>query len=150
MPRTYTQLYYHVVFSTKHRLPVLSCELAGELYPLVGAVVRDQGGALIAVGGMPDHVHLLAGLRPHPSVAAIVKAIKGSSSHWINEGRRTPDHFAWQEGYAAFTVSPSVLRRVQGYVEQQEQHHKRRSFELEMIHLLKKHGLSIQEGDLDR
>ncbi|HEX4955331.1 MAG TPA: IS200/IS605 family transposase [Thermoanaerobaculia bacterium] len=149
MPRTYTQLHYHVVFATRHRVPFLSAELVRHLYPLFGAIVRDQGGVVLAVGGMPDHVHLVVGLRAHPSLAAVVKAIKGCASHWINQNARPPEPFAWQEGYAAFTLSPSVLRKALRYVEQQEAHHRRLGFETEMEQLLRRHGLAISATDLD-
>jgi putative transposase len=149
MPRTYARLYFHIVFATKHRNPWICPELARELYPFVGAIVRDQGGTLLAVGGMSDHVHLLVDLRPHPSVADVVKAIKGSSSRWINEARRTSDHFCWQEGYAAFSVSQSVLERVRIYVLHQEQHHRQATFQTEQRELLAKHGIPFQEADLE-
>lgn len=98
---------------------------------------------------MPDHIHLLVELRPHPSIATVVKAIKGSSSRWINETGRAPDHFSWQEGYAVFSVSPSVLERVRAYVRHQEQHHRQVSFQEEQKELLAKHGVSFQEVDLE-
>ncbi|MEP7012800.1 MAG: IS200/IS605 family transposase [Acidobacteriota bacterium] len=147
MPRTYARLCFHIVFATKHRTPWIRPELARELYPFVGGVVGDQGGLLLAIGGMPDHVHLLVDLRPHPSVAAVVKAIKGSSSRWINEARRIPDHFAWQEGYAAFSVSTSVLERVRTYVLNQERHHRSSTFQTERRDLLSKHGISFDEAE---
>jgi REP element-mobilizing transposase RayT len=96
---------------------------------------------------MPDHIHLLVDLRPHPSVAAVVKAIKGISSRWINEAGRTPDHFAWQEGYSAFSVSPSVLERVRNYVLTQEQHHQKATFQTEQRDLLAKHGIAFDESE---
>jgi len=149
MPRTYTRLCFHIVFATKHRRSWISPELALELYPFIGAIVREHGGTLIAVGGMPDHVHLLVELRPHPSITTVVKAIKGSSSRWINEAERAPEHFAWQEGYAAFSVSPSVLGRVRTYVLNQEQHHRKETFRTEQKELLAKHGIPFQEDDLE-
>jgi putative transposase len=149
MPRTYARLCFHVVFATKHRSPWIKTELARELYPFVGAIVNEQGGVLLAVGGMPDHIHLLVDLRPTHSVASVVKAIKGGSSRWINEVGRTPDHFAWQEGYAAFSVSPSVLERVRTYVLNQERHHREATFQTEQKDLLEKHGIAFDETDLE-
>jgi len=147
MPRTYARLCFHIVFATKRRTPWILPELARELYPFVAGIVGDQGGLLLAIGGMPDHVHLLVDLRPHPSVAVVVKAIKGSSSRWINEDGRASDHFAWQEGYAAFSVSPSVLERVRTYVLNQEQHHLKSTFLTEQRDLLAKHGIAFDEAD---
>jgi putative transposase len=149
MPRTYARLCFHVVFATKHRFPWISGELAAELYPFVGAIVHDHGGTLLAIGGMPDHVHLLVDLRPHPSVATVVKAVKGSSSRWINESGRLTDRFGWQEGYAAFSVSPSVLERVRVYVLHQERHHRRVTLGGELRDLLTKHGIPAQRDDLE-
>jgi REP element-mobilizing transposase RayT len=149
LPRTFARLCFHIVFSTKHRSAWITPELARELYPFIGAIVRDHGGTPIAVGGMPDHIHLLVHLRPHPSVAAIVKAIKGRSSRWINEAGRAPERFAWQEGYAAFSVSPSVQERVGAYVLHQEQHHRKTTFRTEQKALLAKHGIAFEESDLD-
>lgn len=149
MPRTYARLCFHIVFATKHRQPWIRPELANELYPFIGAIVRDHGGTLIAVGGMPDHVHLLVDLRPHPSVATVVKTVKGSSSRWINGEGKSPDYFGWQEGYAAFSVSPSVLERVRAYVLHQEQHHLRTTFRTEQRELLVKHGIPFQENDME-
>jgi putative transposase len=148
MPRAHTRLCFHIVFATKGRHPWIAPVLASELYPFLGAIVRDQGGSLIAVGGMPDHVHLLVALRPHPSVATVVKAIKGNSSRWINESRRAPEHFAWQEGYAAFSVSESVLSRVQAYVLNQERHHRQTSFQDEQANLLEKHRVPFKPDEL--
>src|SRR5262245_19934886 len=149
MPRTYARLCFHIVFATKYRMPWIDPDLARELYPFIGAIVRDQGGTLLAVGGMPDHVHLLVDLRPDPSIATVVKAIKGSSSRWINETGRTSDHFGWQEGYAAFSVGKWALERVRSYVLHQEQHHRRVDVQTELGDLLTKHGVPFEESDLE-
>jgi|CXWL01.1.fsa_nt_gi REP element-mobilizing transposase RayT len=141
MPRTYTQLYYHVVFATKNRLQLLDRGWMEELWGLMGAVARAQGGTLVVAGGMQDHVHLPLTLRSEPSLARVMKAIKGSSSRWINESRGEPGFFAWQEGFAAFTVSASSLGRVRRYIENQEEHHRNRSTEDEWSRLLHQHGL---------
>lgn len=148
MPRTYTQLYYHLVWATKLRLPFLEPAVRGDLYPFIGGVVRDLGGVMVAIGGMPDHVHLLAGLRAQPSLARIVKTIKGSSSHWLNSSRPTADRFAWQEGYAGFTVSRSALAAVRSYIEHQEAHHQKMSFQQEMVRLLEAHAVEFRAADL--
>jgi len=145
MPRTYSQLYYHLVFATKLRLPVLNPEVSQDLYSFFGGALRNHGGSLISIGGMPDHVHLRIRLRPSSSLAQIVKSIKGSSSHWLNDSHQTPDKFAWQEGYAAFTASTSSLRSVQRYIENQERHHKSMSLAAEFTKLLEKHEIDNQE-----
>lgn len=149
MPRSYTQLVYHLVFSTKLRSPCLDPTLSQELYRLFGAVIHSQGGALLAVGGVADHVHLLARLRAYPSLGAVVRAVKGCTSHWINQERRLAAHFAWQEGYGAFTVSPSVLAKVKRCIERQEEHHRTVSFEDEMLDLLARHGINVRAEELE-
>ncbi len=149
MPRSHTQLVYHIVFSTRLRSPCLDPTLSQELYHLFGAVIHSQGGSLLAVGGVADHVHLLARLRANPSLAAVVKTVKGCTSHWINQQRRVAEHFAWQEGYGAFTVSPSLLDKVKRYVERQEEHHRLVSFEDEMLDLLARHGIAVRAEELE-
>ncbi len=149
MPRTYTQLHYHVVFATKDRAPVLDESVTVALHSLFGAIVRDQGGVVVAAGGMPDHVHLVLGLRAQTSLAEVVKAVKGASSHWINQHARCPERFAWQKGYAAFTVSHSVLPRVCRYVQNQERHHARLSVEAEWEQLLRRHGVTTDPRVLE-
>ena len=138
MPRTYTQLYIHIIFATKQRLPFIRPDLRDALYPFLGGAVRNHGGTALAIGGMPDHVHLLTRIRSRASVAGLVKSLKGSSSKWINDQRILSDHFGWQEGYAAFSVSPSQLDRVRRYIENQEEHHRDMSTDDELTRLVKK------------
>jgi putative transposase len=142
MPRTFTQLYFHIVFATHQRRLLLTASLAPELYRVIGALLRDHGGVLVAAGGMPDHVHLLVSLRAHPSLSEIVKTLKGTTSRWLNEAGRCHEPFGWQEGYAAFSVSASALGRVRTYVENQVEHHRSLGFEAELAALLEKHGLA--------
>ena len=144
MATTYTKLLYHLVFSTKRRAPLIKAELRDPLYAYIGGIVRDHRGALMAAGGMPDHVHLLVNLRAVPSVARHLQEIKGSSSRWVNENH--PElGFAWQTGYGAFSVSESNVPEVIRYINDQEAHHQRMSFKEELIRLLKRHGIEYDE-----
>jgi len=147
LPTTYTQLRYHFVFSTKYRVPTITSELRDGLYDYLGGVLRKKGGVLLTAGGMPDHVHLLAGWGTTVTVAEMLKELKGSSSHWINE--QSKNGFAWQEGYGAFTVSASQLLTVRKYILNQEEHHKKVSFVQEFMGLLKKHGVSFNPKDFE-
>lgn len=147
MPTTYTQLRYHLVFSTKYRVPAITSELRDALYDYLGGVLRMKGGVLLTAGGMPDHVHLLAGWGTTVTVAEMLKELKGSSSHWINE--QSTNGFAWQEGYGAFTVSASQLLTVRKYILNQEEHHKKVSFAQEFMGLLKKHRVSFNPRDFE-
>ena len=143
MPNTYVHLRYHLVFSTKYRMPVITGELRSALYDYMGGVLRGYGGILLAVGGMPDHVHLLAGWGTTLSVAEMLKRLKGASSHWVSDRPDAPPGFAWQEGYGAFTVSASQEATVKKYILNQEAHHRKVTFLEEFMTLLKKHGVDF-------
>jgi REP element-mobilizing transposase RayT len=136
---TYSKLDYHLVFSTKDRLPLIEETFRDPLYSYMGGVLRDNGGTLLAAGGMPDHVHLLAGWGTSISVARMLQLIKGSSSKWLSDTQSR--EFAWQAGYGAFTVSASKIDVVRAYILNQEEHHRKRSFQEEFQELLRRHGL---------
>jgi putative transposase len=145
MPGTHTNLIYHLVFSTKSRVPMITPALTGDLYRYLGGIVRGEGGVLLDVGGMPDHIHLLVKLRPTLALADLLRLLKTNSSKWANENRASIRKFAWQDGYAAFTVGESQLARVARYIRQQEQHHKRTHFRDELRELLQRHGVEFDE-----
>lgn len=146
MARTYTKLVYHIVFSTKERLPLITEEIRDRLYEYLGGVIRGERGSLLEVGGVADHVHLLARLGASMAVSEMVQRIKGSSSHWLNQ--RPESWFAWQTGYGAFTVSESQITTVRRYIQRQEEHHNGLSFKDELISLLRKHGIDFDEDEL--
>ena len=145
MAGTFTNLLYHVVYSTKHRERLMEPPLRDDLYSYVGGISRGEGGTLLEIGAAADHVHCLARLRSDPSLAEIVKTVKAKSSKWVNQQKRPGRRFAWQRGYAALTVSPSQLPRVVKYVQNQEQHHRTKTFQEEFIELLEKHGIQYDE-----
>ncbi len=130
MGHTYHQLRFHVVFSTKNRMLWISSELQEPLYQYMTGIVVQEGGTMIRIGGMPDHVHLLIRLKPSQLVSDLVKAVKGGSSRWVSD--RYQDDFQWQPGYAVFSVSPSNSRAVARYIERQEIHHRDRTFDQEL------------------
>ena len=145
MANTFTNLLYHIVFSTKHREALIMPRLQQDLYAYIGGIIRGEGGAPMEIGGMPDHVHIVAMFKPEPSVATMVKTFKSKSSKWVNE---RPDHqgrFAWQVGYGAFSVSASQLEKVGRYVQKQAEHHRTESFQHEFIALLEKHKIEYDE-----
>jgi len=146
MARTYTKLIYHIVFSTKERIPLITTEIRDRLYEYLGGVIRGEKGSLMEIGGMPDHVHILARFGAAIAVSEMLKRIKGSSSHWLSQATGT--WFAWQNGYGAFSVSESQVAAVRKYIQQQEEHHKRISFKDELISLLRKHRIEFDESDL--
>jgi putative transposase len=145
MPSAYTQNYYHTVFSTKFREPLINPDLEARLYPFLGGIVRDLRCALIAVNGMPDHIHLLIRYRADLSHSEMLQQIKGRSSKWINETFVGVGHFAWQEGYGGFTVSRSAVPNVEDYIRRQKEHHQKFDFQTEFLTLLRLHGIEFDE-----
>jgi REP element-mobilizing transposase RayT len=139
MPHTYANIFIHCVFSTKERRPLIPAARTSELYAYLGAIARGEGFSLIAAGGTANHIHLLFELPPPCALAHAVQKLKGSSSRWMGEG------FSWQQGYGAFSVSPSQLEVVKGYIEHQEEHHRRRDFEQEFVTLLRSCGIEYDE-----
>ena len=145
MTVSYFNLNYHIVFSTKDRQPWIEGELAARLPKYIGGIIRELEGCVLAANGPADHIHLAITLPPKVALADVLRTIKSSSSKWVHEefpGRRG---FAWQDGYAAFSVSQSVMPWVVSYVEAQKEHHKRVSFRDELIALLKRHGVAYDE-----
>ena len=144
MASTLTNLLYHLVFSTKGRLPLIGDEIQQPLYDYMGGIIRNQGGKAIEIGGMPDHVHCLARLPARKPVSDILRALRSDSSGWVNR-ERSSNRFAWQTGYGAFTVSQSQVGKVRNYIQTQEEHHRGKSFEMEFLPLLKKRGIEYDE-----
>lgn len=138
MSHTYAANFFHCVFSTKERKDSIADELKPKLYAYIRGIGKNLGIVPIAVGGTSNHVHLLLELKPNQTIAEIVQKIKANSSRWIGEHGRP---FEWQKGYAVLTVSPSLVKVARAYVQNQEQHHRKRSFEEEFISLLNKMGL---------
>lgn len=145
MPVTYTNLVYHVVFTTKDRQPLIVEVVRERLYAYMGGIVRSHGGFLMAIGGMPDHVHLMARFRPDASIAEMVRLIKANSSKWMNERSEVPERFQWQAGYGAFSVSESRIPAVRAYIQNQQEHHARVSLKDELLALLQKNRIEFDE-----
>ncbi|MGD0745138.1 MAG: IS200/IS605 family transposase [Verrucomicrobiota bacterium] len=142
---SYVSSYFHCVFSTKERRPLITAALRDRLWPFLGGIARQNKMKAIAVGGVEDHVHILLSL---PSTMAIFKAlqlIKGGSSKWIHE--TFPEHreFTWQEEYGAFSASVSQLDKTIEYIKGQEEHHRKMTFQAEFLTLLKKHRIEYNE-----
>ena len=142
MPQSYTSLHYHIVFGTRGRRPHLTSELSRRVLSYIVGIVKNEKGTLIAVGGTQDHVHLLSGLHPETAVASFLRTVKANSSKWVHENFPDQAEFAWQAGYGAFSVSHSNLDQVRAYIENQEEHHRRLSFEEEFRQFLDRHGIA--------
>jgi putative transposase len=145
MAQSYAALYCHIIFSTKHREPLISRELQPRLLVYMGGVLRDEGNTLLAAGGMPDHVHLLASLSRQTSVAETVRLVKADSSGWVHKTYPALSGFAWQNGYGAFSVSGSCLPAVKLYLAGQEEHHRICTFQAEFVEFLRKHEIEYDE-----
>lgn len=142
---TYANLLFHIVFSTKYRKDRIHTDVQERLYEYIGGIIREQKGVLIEIGGMPDHVHVLAKLSPVAAVSDVLRLIKSNSSKWLKETFEEPIPFAWQRGFGAFSVSTSNADNVRGYIRDQEEHHKNRSFEDGFRTLLVRHGIEFDE-----
>ena len=148
MPSTYLSLHYHLVFSTKHRAATIDASWRSQLHDYLGGTVRGLGGVSQGVGGVADHVHLLVGLKATHCLADVLRELKKASSVWVHEEIGVKA-FAWQEGYAAFTVSPTLREAVQQYIADQELHHRRQSFRDELIAMLQRAGVEYDPKYLD-
>ena len=144
MPQSFASLHCHIIFSTKHRQPLITPEFQPRLFEYIGGTLRNQSCCLVAAGGMPDHVHLLVSLGRTLSVADAVRLIKSNSSEWIHDDLHLPD-FQWQTGYGAFAVSYSNIDSVKAYLANQEEHHRTRTFQDEFREFLRRHHLEWDE-----
>ena len=145
MASTFTKLFFHVVFSTKDRRPLITPQIQDELYNYIGGIIRGERGSLIEVGGARDHVHLLLRMSSDISLADMVRRIKANSNRWANRRFERQYRFGWQVGYSAFSVSESGVPQVRRYIQNQEKHHRRASFRDELVALLERHGLAWNE-----
>ena len=141
MAHTYSNLLVHALFSTKKRAPLLDAELKVELFSYMGGIIAQLRGKPILIGGPKDHVHLLFVLPCSLSVADLMEKVKANSSKWVKNRWRNRSHFAWQTGYTAFSVSQSNLESVKRYIASQETHHRRITFQEEVLAFLKKHEI---------
>jgi REP element-mobilizing transposase RayT len=146
MANTYTQIHLQLVFAVKYRAASIQISWKDELYKYITAIVQNTGHKLLIINGMPDHVHILIGLRPAQSISDLMKHIKGDSSTWINQKNFVRGKFAWQEGYGAFSYSKDQIPRVINYIKNQEQHHRKTPFVQEYKALLCEFGIDFSEN----
>jgi len=139
MPQAYGPIYLHIVFGTKHRENVLTPQLHTDFTRYITPILHDCKARLIAEGGMPDHVHLLIDLGRESSVSTVVREIKSKSSAWLKS--QLGKAFSWQGGYGVFSVSASHLTNVVHYIENQEEHHRHKTFLEEFEDMLKAAGI---------
>ena len=148
MPSTYLSLHYHLIFSTKNRQPAIDAAWRSRLHDYLGGTIRGLGGFPEGVGGVADHVHLLVGLKAAHCLADVLRELKKAASVWVHQEIGLSS-FAWQEGYAAFTISATARAAVQNYIAHQEEHHRAKSFRDELIELLDKAQIEYDPRYLD-
>ncbi len=148
MPSTYLSLHYHLVFGTKDRTPFIEAAWRLRLHKYLGGTMRGLGGFPEEVGGVADHLHLLVGLKATHRLADVMRELKKASSAWVHDELGILG-FAWQEGYAAFTVSATAREAVRSYIAKQEEHHRVRSFREEIVQMLEKAGITYDPRFLD-
>ena len=143
MPRSYTNLIYHIVFSTKDRRPLITAARQERLYDYIGGIIRGLGGISLGINGIEDHVHVLTKLRPDKALSDVLRDLKANSSGWMHDVFPDARDFSWQNGYGAFTVSASQISAVEKYIADQQIHHAKQSFEDEFVGLLKKNEIEF-------
>lgn len=148
MPSTFLALHYHIVFSTKNRTPMIEEAWRDRLHEYLGGTVSGLGGTPQGIGGTADHVLLLVGLKATHCLADFMRELKKASSVWVHEEIGCKD-FAWQEGYGAFTVSPTARPQVQKYIANQAEHHRGKSFREELVKFLEQAGVTYEDRYLD-
>jgi putative transposase len=145
MPHSVNKIWIHAIWSTKERLPLIHPVVESKIHQFIAEQLREQGCPVRIINGMPDHIHCLFLLSPQRSIADVIKQIKGSSSHFINQNNLITEKFAWQSGYAAYSVSESVVDKVFQYIKNQKQHHTKKTFQQEYDAFLKINGLENEK-----
>lgn len=145
MANTYTQIYIHYVFAVQNRIGLIQSRWKGELYKYITGTITNKGHKLFAIGGMPDHIHILISMSGKQSPSDLMADVKRSSSLWINENRLVAGKFSWQEGFAAFSYGKSQISNIVNYIETQAEHHKKRTFREEYLEFLKLFDVEYDE-----
>ncbi len=141
MPHSFNKIWIHAIWGTKHRAPFINQKIEKKIHQFLSEQLREIGCPVRIINGMPDHIHCLFLLNPQKSIAEVIKQIKGSSSHYINQDNLMVEKFSWQTGYAAFSVSESAVERVFQYIKNQKEHHRKKTFQQEHDDFLKIYGL---------
>jgi putative transposase len=145
LPHSFNKIWIHAIWATKERQLIISHSIEKDIHQFINQQLREMGCPVRIINGMPDHIHCLFLLNPKKSIAEVIKQIKGSSSHYVNQNNLIPEKFAWQTGYAAYSVSESVVEKVFHYIQNQKTHHKKKSFQQEYDAFLKLCGLRKEQ-----
>ena len=148
MPHSFNRLWVHAIWSTKERQPLIHSGVEAKIYDEMRNQFIETGCPVRVINGMPDHVHCLFLYNPQKTLVEIIKQVKGSTSHWINSNNIINEKFSWQTGYAAYSVSESVVETVYRYIARQKEHHHKQTFTDEYDAFIKLHGLLNDEPAL--
>ena len=148
VPSTFLSLHYHIVFSTKDRFPFIDAGWRSRLHEYLGGTINGLGASSEGVGGTADHIHLLVSLKSTHCLADFMRELKKASSSWVR-GEIGQSKFGWQEGYGAFTVSPTACEAVKKYIRNQEEHHRTKTFREEFVEFLEQAGVEFDPRYLD-
>jgi REP element-mobilizing transposase RayT len=148
MPGTFSQIYIQIIFAVKGRENIIKSSWQDELYKYISGIVREKGQKMLAINGVGDHIHFLIGMRPSCCLSDLVQEVKKSSNSFVKEKKFTPYKFAWQEGYGAFSYSHSAINNVIGYIQNQQEHHRKRTFREEYLDFLQKFDVDFKEDYL--
>ncbi|MBO2526040.1 MAG: transposase [Bacteroidetes bacterium] len=145
-PNTFTSIYIHTVFSVKNRESLISNLWKNNLYAYITSIITNNGDNVIAIGGMPDHVHIFMSIHNTTKpLSDLMRAVKGDSSRWINENKISVRRFGWQSGYGAFSCGPKDIDAIANYIRNQEEHHSNKKFIDEYKQLLIREGIEFDE-----
>ncbi|MEX2565505.1 MAG: IS200/IS605 family transposase [Cyclobacteriaceae bacterium] len=145
MANTYTQIHLQVIFAVQNRRCIIREEWKSDLYKYITGIVQNYDHKMLQINGMPDHIHLLIGMRPIQSLSQLIKNVKQDSSKWINDKNLTKDKFSWQSGFGAFSYTKKEVGNIIKYIQNQEEHHRKKTFLEEYEELL-----TIHEVEFDK
>jgi REP element-mobilizing transposase RayT len=148
MANTYHQVYIHTIFVVKYREAVIDKLWRDDFHKVIGNLINETGCKNIIINGIEDHVHCLIGLKPTVSISELMKSVKSKSSKFVNDQKLTNHRFEWQEGYAVFSYSKSQIEQVYNYIYNQEEHHKKHTFQTEYLDFIKKYEVEVDEKNL--
>ena len=145
MAHSFVSGLFHCAFSTKGRRKLITPDLQERLWPYMGGIARENNMTALSIGGVDDHIHILLAISSTISIAKAMQIMKGASSKWVHDTFSKHQHFAWQEGYGAFSIGVSQTERTIAYIQSQAEHHRKLSFQDEYRQILKKHGIEYDE-----
>ncbi len=148
MSQSLSKMYVHIIFHTKYNQPLIRPEIEDELFAYIGGIIKENSSVPIKINGTENHIHILTTMSKNIALAKFVEEIKRNSSRWIKTKGEAYYQFAWQGGYAGYSVSQSVVERVEKYIENQKEHHKVQTFQQEYVQFLKEYKVDFDENHL--